>query len=65
MYESAKKKGYLAVRGTGYRRGRRGNPLPNVYRQWCDARGMACVVIEQDWTGGGQDVVVVDLSTLR
>lgn len=44
IYESAKKKGYLAVRGTGYRRERKGNPLPNSFRQWCDAKGMACVV---------------------
>lgn len=57
--------GFLAVRGSGYRKGRRGNPLPNVYRQWCDARGRACIVIEQDAAGGGEDVVVADLSPLR
>lgn len=44
----------LQVRGTGYRKGaggRKGNPLPNVYRQWCDAKATACIVIEQDMTG--------------
>ena len=57
--------GYLQVRGTGYRRGRKGNPLPNIYRQWCDAKAQACIVIEQDMIGNGKDCVVVDLSPLR
>eukprot|EP00775_Hariotina_reticulata_P007501 gene7501-7711_t len=65
VYEAAKKKGYLQVRGTGYRKGRKGNPLPNIWRQWCDAKGMGCVVIEQDMTGAGGDVVVADLAPLR
>lgn len=39
--------GYVAVRGTGYRRERKGNPLPNVFRQWCDAKAWPCIVIEQ------------------
>jgi hypothetical protein len=46
----------VQVRGTGYRKGaggRKGNPLPNVYRQWCDAKATACIVIEQDMTGEG------------
>lgn len=25
--------GFLQVRGTGYRKGRKGHPLPNIYRQ--------------------------------
>jgi hypothetical protein len=33
VFETAKKKGYLQVRGTGYRKGRKGHPLPNIYRQ--------------------------------
>lgn len=57
--------GYLPVRGTGYRKGRKGNPLPNIYRQWCDAKAQACIVIEQDLIGNGKDCVVVDLSPLR
>lgn len=56
----------MAVRGTGYRRARRGNPLPNIFRQWCDAKGQPCVVIEQDMAGDvGFDVVVIDLAPLR
>ena len=39
--------GYLAVRGTGYRKERKGNPLPNIFRQWCDAKEVPCIVIEQ------------------
>ncbi|KAF8071014.1 hypothetical protein HT031_001095 [Scenedesmus sp. PABB004] len=65
VYEAAKKKGFLAVRGTGYRKARRGNPLPNVFRQWCDAKASACVLIEQDTSGGARDCVVVDLAPLR
>src|SRR5690348_9661925 len=38
VYETAKKKGYLQVRGTGYRKGRKGHPLPNIYRQVCTPR---------------------------
>ena len=35
------------MRGTGYRRERKGNPLPNIFRQWCDAKEVPCIVIEQ------------------
>ncbi|GBF92778.1 hypothetical protein Rsub_05397 [Raphidocelis subcapitata] len=67
VFESSKKKGYLAVRGTGARKAhaRHGHPLPNSWRQHCDARGLPCVVIEQDRSGGGEDTVVVDLAPLR
>ncbi|PNW72006.1 hypothetical protein CHLRE_16g686350v5 [Chlamydomonas reinhardtii] len=67
LYDMAKKKGYVAVRGTAYRKERHGNPLPNVYRQWCDAKAQLCVVVEQDRTGSapGGDQVVVDLAPLR
>ncbi len=33
-FAAAKSAGYLAVRGTGYRRERKGHPLPNSWRQW-------------------------------
>ncbi|KAG1671054.1 hypothetical protein FOA52_000725 [Chlamydomonas sp. UWO 241] len=64
-YAAAKKKGFLTVRGTGFRKERKGNPLPNIYRQWCDARCMPCVVVEQDVLGGVLDRVVIDLAPLR
>jgi hypothetical protein len=57
--------GFLAVRGTGFRRGRKGWPINNSFRQWCDAKEWPCCVIEQDLTGNGNDVIVVDLATLR
>ncbi|GLC40782.1 hypothetical protein PLESTM_001111500 [Pleodorina starrii] len=66
LYDLAKKKGFLAVRGTAYRKFRHGNPLPNIFRQWCDSRGQLCVVVEQDPLGsGGVDRLVVDLAPLR
>ena len=61
-----RRQGFLSVRGTGYRKGRKGHPLPNIWRQWCDAKGQPCVVVEQDASGGAsRDVVVVDLAPLR
>jgi hypothetical protein len=57
--------GFLTVKGTGYRKNRKGHPLPNIYRQWCDSRAMPCIVIEQAMTPGEEDVVVVDLTPLR
>ncbi|EFJ42448.1 hypothetical protein VOLCADRAFT_97465 [Volvox carteri f. nagariensis] len=65
LYDLAKKKGFLAVRGTAYRKFRHGNPLPNIYRQWCDARAQACVVVEQDQGGlRGTDYVVAERALL-
>jgi hypothetical protein len=67
VFESSKKRGFLAVRGAGARKAhaRHGHPLPNSFRQWADARGVPCVVIEQDRSGAGLDTVVVDLAPLR
>ncbi|GAX82752.1 hypothetical protein CEUSTIGMA_g10178.t1 [Chlamydomonas eustigma] len=64
-FKAAKKKGFAAVRGTGYRKERKGNPLPNIFRQWCDAKEMPCIVIEQDMLGGSRDNIVVDLTPMR
>ncbi|KAL6756072.1 hypothetical protein V8C86DRAFT_3136977 [Haematococcus lacustris] len=65
LYNAAKKKGFLAVRGSGYRKERKGHPLPNVWRQWCDANRRATVVVEQDTQGGPLDCCCVDLASLR
>ncbi|KAG2501769.1 hypothetical protein HYH03_000269 [Edaphochlamys debaryana] len=75
LYLLAKQRGYLTVRGTAYRKERKGSPLANIFRQWCDARGAVCVVIEQATAttpgasggsgSGAGDRVVVDLSPLR
>lgn len=55
----------MTLKGSGYRRERKGSPLANIYRQWCDALGAPCVLLEQDATGDGKDTVLVDLAPLR
>jgi hypothetical protein len=63
-FDLAKDRGYLTIRGTGYRKERKGSPLANIYRQMCDANAQHCVVVE-NLPGGQMDCVLVDLSTLR
>lgn len=65
QYEIAKQKGFLTLRGTGYRKERKGSPLANTFRQWCDAQASLCVVIEQGFGINAMDTVLVDMSTLR
>lgn len=65
QYDIAKQKGFLTVRGTGYRKERKGSPLANTFRQWCDASAKMCVVIEQGFGSDAVDTVLVDFSTLR
>ncbi|DBA77615.1 TPA: hypothetical protein ACH3X1_009413 [Trebouxia sp. C0004] len=65
QYEIAKQKGFLTLRGTGYRKERKGSPLANTFRQWCDAQAIICIVIEQGFGSDAVDTVLVDLSTLR
>mmetsp|Transcript_6772 Transcript_6772/g.9885 ORF Transcript_6772/g.9885 Transcript_6772/m.9885 type:complete len:222 (+) Transcript_6772:66-731(+) len=62
LYERAKQAGYLTVRGTGYRKERKGSPVCNTYRQRCDALEELCIIIEKRTE---QDTVVIDFSTLR
>lgn len=64
-YDLAKKQGYVVLRGTGYRRERKGSPLQNIFRQFCDAKAMACTSV---LTGQGPDAVdevEIDFSPLR
>ena len=56
---------YLALKGSGYRKERKGSPLANIFRQWCDASALPCIVIEQGFGNDPLDTVVVDLVTLR
>lgn len=65
QYDIAKQKGFLTLRGTGYRKERKGSPLANTFRQWCDAQATTCIVIEQGFGSDAIDTVLVDLSTLR
>jgi hypothetical protein len=62
LYDLAKQAGYLTVRGTGYRKERKGSPLCNIYRQRCDAQEELCVIVKKNTV---EDTVVIDFSTLR
>lgn len=37
IFDQAKRDGYVTVRGTGYRKNRKGSPVVNTFRQRCDA----------------------------
>jgi hypothetical protein len=63
--DRASRKGYITLAGTGYRRGRKGSPLANIHRQWCDAREKPQVVLCKASGGRPLDNVIVDLSPLR
>ena len=63
LYNQAKEKNYLVIRGTAYRRRRKGSPVCNTFRQRCDALEQLCVVIEKDASNG--DRIKIDFSTLR
>lgn len=62
LYDLAKQASYLTVRGTGYRKERKGSPLCNTFRQRCDALDEICVIIEKR---ASIDTVMIDFSTLR
>ena len=61
-YDLSKRNGYLTVRGTGYRKERKGSPVWNTHRQRCDALEELCIVIEKR---SDIDTVFLDFSTLR
>ncbi|KAL4520968.1 hypothetical protein Ndes2526B_g00147 [Nannochloris sp. 'desiccata'] len=61
-YNRAKERGFLTLKGSGYRAERKGAPLANIWRQFNDANGRPCIVIEQQ---GPLDTVLLDLSPLR
>lgn len=67
-FERAQRKGFVSLLGGGNRRSRKGSPLANIFRQWCDARAKPQIILYK--TVGSeskqpQDRVVVDLSPLR
>ena len=80
-WEVAKKRRYLQLRGTGWRRERGDSPLQNIYRQLCDALNVPCIVVargvlaKKDISSGSDsgsdrdgdivDIVTIDFSTLR
>eukprot|EP00522_Entomoneis_paludosa_P015657 CAMPEP_0172451628 /NCGR_PEP_ID=MMETSP1065-20121228/9594_1 /TAXON_ID=265537 /ORGANISM="Amphiprora paludosa, Strain CCMP125" /LENGTH=456 /DNA_ID=CAMNT_0013203591 /DNA_START=1 /DNA_END=1371 /DNA_ORIENTATION=- len=64
----AQTKGFVTVVGGGNRRTRKGSPLKNIHRQWCDARGKPQIVLYKTTTGSEQgplDMVEVDLAPVR
>lgn len=61
----AARKGYLSMLGGGNRRTRKGSPLTNIHRQWCDAREKPQIILYKAVGGRAVDEVVVDLSPLR
>ncbi|KAK9809012.1 hypothetical protein WJX72_007911 [[Myrmecia] bisecta] len=65
LYDLAKQKMFLTIKGTAYRKERKGSPLANIFRQWCDAKAMPCILVEQGFGYDAQDAVLVDLATLR
>ena len=67
-WDISKKRRYLTVRGTGYRRERGDSPLINIYRQLCDSLEIPSITVQrgvQAEEGRLVDVVTVDLSPLR
>uniref|UniRef100_A0A7S2HLN0 Uncharacterized protein n=1 Tax=Helicotheca tamesis TaxID=374047 RepID=A0A7S2HLN0_9STRA len=64
LWDRARQKGVLEIAGSAWRSQRRDAPLLNTWRNWCDARGRACIVLSKG-KDGMSDVLSVDLSPLR
>lgn len=65
-WDLAKKRRFLMLRGTGWRRERGDSPLANIYRNYCDAVEVPCISIAR--AIGIQDLidhVIIDFSPLR
>lgn len=63
LYDIAREKGFVELRGSGWRRERSDAPLRNTYRSWCDATAKAAIFVHKG--GDGVDEVVIDFSPLR
>lgn len=63
LYDMAKRKGFVEVGGSGWRKQRRGAPLINTFRSWCDSKGVPAICVFKGSTG--TDEIVIDLSPLR
>ena len=46
-WEIAKKKKYLVLSGSGWRKERGDSPLANIYRQYCDAVDIPCISVRR------------------
>eukprot|EP00586_Coscinodiscus_wailesii_P011607 CAMPEP_0172512628 /NCGR_PEP_ID=MMETSP1066-20121228/246054_1 /TAXON_ID=671091 /ORGANISM="Coscinodiscus wailesii, Strain CCMP2513" /LENGTH=381 /DNA_ID=CAMNT_0013292537 /DNA_START=204 /DNA_END=1349 /DNA_ORIENTATION=+ len=63
--ERSAKKGYITLDGTAWRQGRKGSPLANSHRLWCDERSKPQIILCRASGGRMYDNVIVDLSPLR
>jgi hypothetical protein len=63
LYDAARRKGFVEIAGTGWRRQRSDAPLVNTFRSWCDARAVPAIYLHK--ASDGVDEVVADLSPLR
>ena len=63
LYDLGRRKGFVEIAGSGWREQRRGAPLVNTFRNWCDARAVPMVAVFK--APNGSDRVAVDLSPLR
>lgn len=70
-YTLATTKEFLTLKGSGYRKERKGSPLANIYRQYCDAGGVPCVNVLLISSSGAmrgrrrEDLVLVDMAPTR
>ena len=64
-WDRAAKRGYLTLVGGGNRRSRKGSPMINIHRQWCDARAKPQILLFKATNGRTVDQVIVDFSPLR
>ena len=46
-WEIAKKKKYVVLSGSGWRKERGDSPLANIYRQYCDAVDIPCISVRR------------------
>jgi len=63
LYDFARKKGFVEIGGSGWRRQRSDAPLVNTYRSWCDARGVPAIYLHK--SSDAADELLADLSPLR
>ncbi len=64
-WDLAKKRCFLLLRGTGWRKERGDSPLANIYRQLCDARAEPAISVARGLGIDGIDEVCCDFSPLR
>lgn len=68
-WDIAKTRGFVSLRGTGWRDKRGDSPLANIYRNYCDCRNQLCISVKRgifiDDNNTVGDEVIIDFSPLR